>query len=175
MRLDTFSIPREVFMIIRQVTCHEEQYKLISAVYSYIYEDDDYPSKWLRYGGAIRAFEKIKAIIDKPLTRARKAKARRDDRKAHPEKYPPRRKSGVRKAGAVELPSGHVIESSKKDSARFDYYCVKGNKVLYFKMIATGEVDGDRVSFTPAFSPDSVMDSFLKCPAPVSRLRFRLM
>lgn len=161
MRLDRFSIPREVFMIISRVTCYEEQYNLISAVYRYIYEEDEYPAKCLRYVGAIRAFEEIKAIIDKPLARARKAKALRDDRKAHPEKYPPRPKRGNQKSGAIELPSGHVVESPEKDSARFDYYCIKDNKILYFKMIATGEVDGKNASFNPAFSPDSVIDSFL--------------
>ena len=32
MRLDTFSIPREVFMIIRQVTCHNGSVKNAESV-----------------------------------------------------------------------------------------------------------------------------------------------
>lgn len=63
----------------------------------------------LQNANAISAFESIRALIDKDLSHARKAKARREDRKAHPEKYPPRRCGNTRKAGALELPSGHVI------------------------------------------------------------------
>lgn len=161
MKLDTFSITREVFMIIRRVDAEEEQAKLIDAVFDYIYNDDCYTATGLHYQAAIEAFELIKTLLDKPLQRARKAKARRDDRKAHPEKYPSRKKSAPRKSGAVELPSGHVIESDESETASFDYYCIKGDTVLYFRMVGRGNIAGKDASYNPVYRPDEVLNTIL--------------
>lgn len=122
----------------------------------------------LQNARAIRAFESIRALIDKALSRARKAKARREDRKAHPEKYPPRRRGNTRKAGALELPSGHVIES---DSAVFDYYCIINNRIMYFRMIGTGEVAENKASFVPKYNAAQVINSLMKTPPPATAFR----
>lgn len=119
----------------------------------------------LQNANAIRAFESIRALIDKDLSRARKAKARREDRKAHPEKYPPRRRGNTRKAGALELPSGHVIES---DAAVFDYYCIINNKIMYFRRIGTGEVAQNKASFVPQFNVGQVINSLLESAPPTA-------
>jgi len=169
MNLESFSVPREVFAIINRVSADEEQDKLIYAVLRYIYDDDDRPSRGLRYQVAIDAFDSITKLIDKALARARKAKARRDDRKAHPKKYPPRRKPGVRRAGAIELPSGHIIKSPHTRNAAFDYYCIRNNKVMYFRMIGSGEIEGHTASFVPEYSPDNVISTLMK---PLSNNRF---
>lgn len=158
MNLDKFSISKKVFGIINSVNRDDEQDMLICAVMRLIYDHDESYGLMLKNARAIRAFESIRALIDKDLRRARKAKARREDRKAHPEKYPPKKRSNSRKAGAVELPSGHVVES---DHADFDYYCVKNNKILYFRMIGTGEIDGDKASYEATYKSEDVINSII--------------
>lgn len=158
MNLDKFSISKKVFGIINSVNRDDEQDMLICAVMRLIYDHDESYGLMLQNARAVRAFESIRALIDKDLRRARKAKARREDRKAHPEKYPPRQRGNTRKAGALELPSGHVVES---DHAEFDYYCVKNNKILYFRMIGAGEIDGDKASFEATYKPEDVINSII--------------
>lgn len=111
MNLDRFSVPKEIFAIINFINRDEEQ----DSVMRYIYDHNDQCASALTNQRAILAFEPIKDILDKPLARARKAKERCEDRKAHPEKYPPRR--STHRAKEVQLPSGHIIES---DTPRFD-------------------------------------------------------
>ena len=161
MNLDRFSIPKEVFVIFNSINRYDEQGILMCAVMHYIYDNNEEYARNLRSQRALIAFQRIKDIIDKPLARARKAKARREERKAHPEKYPPRPRKSARRAGAVELPSGHVIES---DTPQFDYYCIKGNKILYFRMIGYGDVEGQKASFTSAFDPTKAVNAILNQP-----------
>lgn len=161
MNLDKFSIPRKLFGIINSVNRDDEQDLLICAVMRYIYDHDDGCAQSLRAPQAIIAFERIRELIDKPLASARKAKARREDRKAHPEKYPPRQAKTTRKAGAVELPSGHVIES---DTPSFDYYCIKDNLILYFRMIGCGEVDDKKATFTSTFDESKAISAAIQPP-----------
>lgn len=156
MNLDRFSVPKEVFGIINSINRDEEQDLLLCAVMRYIYDNNEQCAAALKNRRAILAFERIKDILDKPLARARKTKERREDRKVHPEKYPPRK--STRRAGAVELPSGHVIES---DTPRFDYYCIKDNKILYFRMIGSGEVEGKKATFDTAFDASKAVDAIL--------------
>lgn len=157
MNLDRFSIPKEVFVIFNSINRYDEQGILMCAVMHYIYDNDEEYARNLRSQRALIAFQRIKDIIDKP--RARKAKARREERKAHPEKYPPRK--STRRAGAVELPSGHVIES---DTTEFDYYCIKGSRILYFRMIGYGDVEGQKASFNSAFDPTKAVNAILNQP-----------
>ena len=159
MYLDKFSIPKEVFAIINSVSRDDEQDLLICAVMHYIYDHDEDCARTLSYPSTVRAFQKIKEIIDKPLERARKAKARREDRKAHPEKYPPRRPKNTRKAGAVELPSGHVIES---DTPLFDYYCIKGDRIMYFRIIGIGEVEDKKATFASTFNESKAIAAAMR-------------
>lgn len=168
MNLDKFSISKKVFGIINSVNRDDEQDMLICAVMRLIYDHDESYGLMLQNAHAIRAFESIRALIDKDLRRARNAKARREERKAHPEKYPPRRRGNTRKAGALELPSGHVIES---DSAVFDYYCIINNKIMYFRMIGSGEVAENKASFVPKYNVAQVINSLLESAPPTAAAR----
>lgn len=88
--------------------------------------------------------------------------------KVHPEKYPPQKRKNAQKAGAVELPSGHVIKS---DSAVFDYYCIKNNKIMYFRMIGTGKVAENKASFVPKYNAAQIINSLLESAPPTAAAR----
>lgn len=157
MNLDRFSVPKEVFGLINSVDRDEEQDLLLCAVMRYIYDHNEQCASALTNRRAILAFERIKDILDKPLARARKAKERREDKKAHPEKHPPRK--SARCAKAVQLPSGHIIES---DTPYFDYYCVKGNKIFYFRLIGSGDVKSKKATFDSAFDEPKPINAILQ-------------
>lgn len=113
----------------------------------------------LQNARAIRAFESIRALIDKPLHRACKSS---------PRKISSQKRKNARKAGAVNLPSGHVIES---DAAVFDYYCIINNKIMYFGRIGTGEVAQNKASFVPQYNVGQVINSLLESAPPTAAAR----
>lgn len=164
MILDSFNLPREIYMLIESVT-DVEKFRLYQAVLCYIYNNDEFYASTLQYDTTKSVYYKIKQLLEKRLERARKSQERKNERKAHPEKFPPRKRR-ARRAGVYELPSGHVVEIdhvSKDAGVPFDYYCRSADgRVMYFRKVGEGSMEGERLTFT---STACKLTDIMKSPA----------
>lgn len=167
MILEKFSLPRKVIVLIESV--HEsEVLALYRAVMRYVYDGNDYYASGLEYASTRRVFDEIIVLLDKSLARARKAQQLKEERKSNPEKFPPRKRR-IQRAGAFELPSGHVVEvegAQKRENLPFDYYCrCADGRVMYFRKVGEGCVDGGKATYSSLCQKIPSLMEVIKKPA----------